>query len=254
VLNKKERSHDCSFFIHIRSVYFTLNFNYSDFMKSKYISSFNYVVAILLGIFFLCGSSAMLVLAQTWTAPGATPPSGNTAAPVNVGTTLQHKQGPLRADQFRTNAYCDAAGNNCLTTTNILNTSATLQHKQGPLRANQFRTNEYCDAAGNNCYNPTLGSALSEVQSVSWQTLERPAESTFGVSIRGMIHIGSISQRCRELGYRIGVPLRVFSESDSVAHRWCYYSNAQTDIYAATGWVRGACRLDQNVHTALCIR
>ncbi|MBM3256946.1 MAG: hypothetical protein FJY98_01285 [Candidatus Liptonbacteria bacterium] len=56
------------------------------------------VVGIVGAAAFLLGSGASYLFAQTtagWTAPTATPPGGNTEAPVNVGPFLQHKNGGL---------------------------------------------------------------------------------------------------------------------------------------------------------------
>ena len=54
-----------------------------------------------------------------WSAPTATAPGDNTAAPVNIGSTTQAKSGNLAANIFaattemRSDRYCDALGNNC---------------------------------------------------------------------------------------------------------------------------------------------
>ncbi len=84
-----------------------------------------------------------VALAGAWTAPGQAAPGGNTAAPINVGTRAQSKQGTLGLGglgvfgkalvtpaagyslpanlQLGVNgavgatAYCDAAGQNCVT-------------------------------------------------------------------------------------------------------------------------------------------
>lgn len=61
--------------------------------------------------------------AQSWTPSSGMPPANNTAAPVNIGTTTQAKNGNLAANIFaattemRSNRYCDALGGNCFTAT-----------------------------------------------------------------------------------------------------------------------------------------
>lgn len=57
----------------------------------KKISSTLYKISVLSGI--ALGSFAITALAGTWTAPTATPPNGNTEAPLNVGYGSQTKQG-----------------------------------------------------------------------------------------------------------------------------------------------------------------
>lgn len=81
----------------------------------------------LLGLFML---AAMIFLSsniyaqaqQSWNPAPDNPPSNNTPAPINIGSLLQHKQGPLRADEFHSNRYCDENGQNCISS---LNTGVT---------------------------------------------------------------------------------------------------------------------------------
>ncbi len=59
------------------------------------------------------------ISAQVWTPAPANPPSNNTPAPINVGTSTQAKTGNIAANIFaattemRSNRYCDALGANC---------------------------------------------------------------------------------------------------------------------------------------------
>ncbi len=60
-------------------------------------------------------------MSAQWSAPTATPPGNNTAAPVNVGATTQAKSGNLAVNIFaattemRSTRYCNGLGLNCLT-------------------------------------------------------------------------------------------------------------------------------------------
>jgi len=49
-----------------------------------------------------------------WADPTTAPTGGNVAAPLNVGSTLQHKQGQLLANEFHSDRYCNAAGTDCV--------------------------------------------------------------------------------------------------------------------------------------------
>ncbi len=171
-----------------------------------------------------CLFFAYLLSAEAWTPPGANPPNDNVPAPLNVSNGPQTKPGPLGALQFRSNAYCDSAGANCFSPAAV---------KDG-------------------------GMSL-EIKGVPWNDLERPMGPG---DERGMIHIGSVTQRCRELGYDFGYPLRLFVEDQVVNNQqWCHYDNANTDIYAGdinspggAKWIRASCKSNENVHTAICVR
>lgn len=60
-----------------------------------------------------------------WSAPTATAPADNTAAPVNIGSTTQAKSGNLAANIFaattemRSDRYCDALGGDCVASSGI---------------------------------------------------------------------------------------------------------------------------------------
>jgi hypothetical protein len=54
-----------------------------------------YLILATLAIGVIIGASALSVLAANWTAPTATPPHENVAAPINVGDLLQEKLGSL---------------------------------------------------------------------------------------------------------------------------------------------------------------
>ncbi len=80
-----------------------------------------------------------------WTPPSANPPTDNTEAPVNVGTTGQTKNGRLNL----------RAGTDLNTATSTL-----MFRTNGNAMANifaagsQMRSNLYCDALGQNCFDP----------------------------------------------------------------------------------------------------
>jgi len=65
--------------------------------------------------------SSVLIVSASWTPPTAEPPNQNVPAPVTALPTLQTKAGPLLApivtatSQMRSNRYCDANGQNCIT-------------------------------------------------------------------------------------------------------------------------------------------
>lgn len=189
--------------------------------KLKFLPKIEVIVPIVL--ILCCLFFAHYVSAQNWSAPGNNPPAGNTPAPLNVGNTLQFKNGPLEAIQFR--------------------------------------SNQYCDRSGANCFSPGgSGSGIGiESRVFTWSALERASGPG---NARGMIHTSSISQRCRELGYDFGHTLRVFVEEQvNNNQRWCRFGNARTDVYAGdiyspggARWIRRGCISYENVHTAVCMR
>lgn len=89
---------------------------YNDAMeklKTSYQNTFLGVIVTLAVLFII---NAVYVQAWSWSAAPPNPPSGNVPAPINVGDQLQFKQGALQALEFRSNRYCDADGNNCVST------------------------------------------------------------------------------------------------------------------------------------------
>ncbi|MBY0538492.1 hypothetical protein K2P47_03810 [Patescibacteria group bacterium] len=91
--------------------------------KSIELSSLVTLVLVVLGLFAYSFSGA-----QNWAAPSATPPGGNTLAPINVGTDVQVKQGNLGVNVLATapttgqvwsRQYCDENGANCFTASQV---------------------------------------------------------------------------------------------------------------------------------------
>ncbi|MCK9344671.1 MAG: hypothetical protein M0P64_00915 [Candidatus Pacebacteria bacterium] len=78
-----------------------------------------------------------LSYALAWTAPTATPPGANVAAPINTGTAPQEKFGPLTVTALTT-AGAVTAGS--VSAPNVLNTSATAQTKAGNFTAGNLTT------------------------------------------------------------------------------------------------------------------
>jgi len=188
-------------------------------MKPKNFT-FTISLGIQLFIFFLVSTFFITqAYAQNWSAPSGAPPAGNTERPLNVGSSLQYKAGPLQVLQFRSNQYCDAAGNNCF--------------RPGTATGQQIT----CQAVG-------------------WQDLEIPGPG----NQRGMIHPGSVSRRCADLGYNFGFSAQIFDETAvDDRHRWCRFGNARTALWGNTGgnsgtWRIVSCIPYQNTSVATCCR
>ncbi len=204
-----------------------------DFLRLSFLQKKIYLYFFVV-VFFGCLFLTQIVSAQNWTAPTGAPPSSNTDRPLNVGN-LQ-------------------------------------QYKTGILGALEFRSNKYCDKDGANCFNPAVVSGggvggTLESKVFTWATFERPSGPGSGPgAIRGMVHTGSVSKRCQELGYDFGVTYRTFSEQlVNPTQNWCRFANARTDSWVndyynggdgPTGgsWVRTSCVPYQNVSAAICFR
>jgi len=78
-----------------------------------------------------------LSYALAWTAPTATPPGANVAAPINAGNTAQEKTGGLTVGSLTT-AGAVTAGS--VSAPNVLTTSATAQTKSGGLTVGSLTT------------------------------------------------------------------------------------------------------------------
>jgi hypothetical protein len=64
-------------------------------------------------------------LSAQWQSPSVVAPSGNIATPINISSYYQAKLGDLGAVRMRSGEYCDAAGLNCYTTTELMSGGAT---------------------------------------------------------------------------------------------------------------------------------
>jgi len=64
-------------------------------------------------------------LAAQWQSPSVSAPNSNVATPINLSSYYQAKLGDLGAIRMRSGEYCDAAGLNCYTTTQLMSGGAT---------------------------------------------------------------------------------------------------------------------------------
>lgn len=73
----------------------------------------------------LCALVSYNFLAAQWQSPSVSAPSSNVATPINLSSYYQAKLGDLGAIRMRSGEYCDAAGLNCYTTTELMSGGAT---------------------------------------------------------------------------------------------------------------------------------
>ena len=73
----------------------------------------------------LCALVSYSFIAAQWQSPSVSAPSNNVATPINVSSYYQPKFGDLGAVRMRSGEYCDAAGVNCYTTTELMSGGAT---------------------------------------------------------------------------------------------------------------------------------
>ncbi len=90
---------------------------------------------------------------RAWTVPPSNPPSGNIAAPVNTSNISQIKNGALGVLSLNAATTLDGSGN-------VVG---------GIVRAeNQMRANQYCDANGENCITTaSIGPSMTRLSCVN---------------------------------------------------------------------------------------
>ncbi len=64
-------------------------------------------------------------LSAQWSGPTAVAPNNNASTPINISSSYQAKLGDLGAIRMRAGQYCDAAGLNCYTTTDMAGGGST---------------------------------------------------------------------------------------------------------------------------------
>jgi hypothetical protein len=85
-------------------------------------TSFKFLIPLTIALVVLISYNFM---SAQWLSSTSTPPNNNVAAPLNISSNYQAKLGDLGAIRMRSGEYCDAAGLNCYTTTELASGGAT---------------------------------------------------------------------------------------------------------------------------------
>jgi hypothetical protein len=165
----------------------------------------------------------------------ANPPAQNAPAPLNVGATDQVKSAGLSVNSLLVSGNMQVTGS-----------SATF---------NQVRATQYCDATGANCFTAaTVGLSCTPMLYGPGGTELSPAERPD--RNRYMFMPGSVSIRCKQLGYDFGYATNLFAPINAArSDGWCGFNNARTAEWVVdingSRWVSTGCS-NFSVRTAEC--
>jgi len=126
-----------------------------------------------------------------WSGPGSTPPGGNIPAPINVGSSMQVKEGSLGVGPLAVFGDAQVVGKSILTNVDI---AGTLKIMSGNPQDNSVLVSDSLGNASWKRLSDVLGGSNSTSGSVWCNTLDTGTNSTAGLKYRGYMQISMLDQ------------------------------------------------------------